>query len=453
MLLDRFKQRFYQAIWEPDLQSVGRWRAFQLRTVRMIFVVGRDVAEGQLTLRAMSLVYTTLLSLVPLLAVSFSVLKAFGVHNQVQPLLYNFLAPLGEKGAEIGDRIIGFVDNIKVGVLGSLGLAMLLYIVISLLQKIERTFNFIWRIRQPRRFAQRFSDYLSVILVGPVLIFSALGITASIRSTAVVQAIADIEPFGTLLQFGGQLIPYILIIAAFTFIYIFIPNTKVRFRSALTGAVISGVLWETAGWAFASFIVTSTKYAAIYSSFAILIMFMIWVYLGWIILLIGADVAFYHQNPVLLTLARETAKPNNRLRERVALLVMHHIGENFYRNRDPWTLQGLVNRVRVASDTVAEIIAALERRGLIVETANEPIGYVPARDMETITVEDILDAVRRETRGPYESKQLALSVPAVDHVVDQLDRSIHETLGEKTLKDLVRSAPGGDREPVKLAGP
>jgi len=145
-----------------------------------VLILVRDLVDGQLTLRAMSLVYTTLLSIVPLLALSFSVLKAFGVHNQIQPMLLRFLEPLGENGAEIAHNIIEFIQRMNVGVLGAVGLVLLLYTAISLMQKIEESLNYIWHVHRPRPLADRFSRYLSVLLVGPILVFSALGITATV---------------------------------------------------------------------------------------------------------------------------------------------------------------------------------------------------------------------------------------------------------------------------------
>ena len=280
-------------VWAADLSRLPRWHAAGIGAIRICWAVLRDFAEGQISLRAMSLVYTTLLSMIPLLAISFSVLKGFGVHNQIEPFLLNFLAPLGDKGIEIGTRIIEFVENVKAGVLGSIGLGLLVYTVISLMQKIERAFNFIWHVPQQRPFAQRFSSYLSVIAIGPVLVFSSLGITASLTSTSVVVALTSIEPFGTLIRAAGTLLPYLLVVGAFTFIYLFMPNTRVRVSAALVGAAVAGLMWDTAGWAFASFVVNATKYTAIYSAFAALVIFMIWLYVSWLILLIGANIAFF----------------------------------------------------------------------------------------------------------------------------------------------------------------
>jgi len=237
-------------LWEKDLSTLPRWQAGGIHLLRIFQAVILDLKSGHLTLRAMSLVYTTLLSLVPLLAVSFSVLKGFGVRNQLETALNNMLAPLGAQSAEITQYIIGFVNNVKVGVLGALGLGLLLYTVISLVQKIESAFNFTWRISTSRNLAQRFSDYLSVILVGPVLVFTAMGITGTISNSDILTSLTSIAPLGFLISIASKLLPYILVIAAFTFIYILVPNTRVRFKSALVGGLIAGILWETTGWLF-----------------------------------------------------------------------------------------------------------------------------------------------------------------------------------------------------------
>ena len=271
-LMMKWKAAGLQMLWPEEIESLPGWKALLARMLQVSFAVVRDFLEGQLTLRAMSLVYTTLLSLVPLLALTFSVLKGFGVQNQLEPALVNTLSALGDKGEEIARQIVSFVDNIKVGVLGSLGLGMLIYTVVSLLHKIEKSFNYIWHIEQARPIGQRFSEYLSVILVGPLLIFSALGVTASLMSNAVVEAVSSLPVMGFVVHSIGQLIPYALVIVAFTFVYIFMPNTRVKIVPALIGGTVAGIAWETAGWAFGAFVVNSGNYTAIYSGFAILIM-------------------------------------------------------------------------------------------------------------------------------------------------------------------------------------
>ena len=423
------------------MSSLPWWKVLLIRVLRVFYVVIRDLLEGQLTLRAMSLVYTTLLAMVPLLAVSFSVLKGFGVHNQIEPLLLNFLRPLGERGVEVTSRIIGFVDSVKAGILGSIGFALLIYTVISLIQKIERACNDTWHVNRSRPLSQKFSDYLSVILIGPVLVFSALGITASVMSTAVVQKMVAIKVFGSLMELATKLVPYLLVIAAFTFVYIFVPNTRVRFRSALTGGLVAGVLWETSGWAFASFVVKSAKYTAIYSGFAILIMFMIWLYLSWLIVLVGASVAYYHQHPESVTSYRRELRLSNRMQEKLALLVMFLVGNNYYDNLPALTLEEFAQSFNVPMEALEPIMEALEGYGLLSQTANEPPTYLPARPLDTAELKDVLDAVRGANEIVDLKPQSESAELAVDQLVDHIDQAMAGALRGSTLKDLALSKP------------
>jgi membrane protein len=430
-------------VWGVDPASLPVWRAKLIRFLRFVWVIVRDLFEGQLTLQATSLVYTTLLSLVPLLAVSFSVLKGFGVHNLLEPVLLRTLEPLGEQGGEIARNIIMFVENMRVGVLGALGLGLLIYTVVSLIQKIERAFNYAWRVSRPRSFAQRFSDYLSVIVIGPVLAFSALGATASVMSLTFVQRAREIEALGTLIDETARFVPYLLIIAAFGFVYVLVPNTKVRLSSALVGAVVAGALWQGVGWVFASFVVTSTKYAAIYSSLAILIFFMIWLYLSWLIMLVGASIAFYYQHPEELSTRRRELLLSNRLKERLALAVMYRIGGSHLRGDARWSAETLAREVSVPLEAIESVLAALEANNLLVRTDAEPPGYVPARALEALPIKSLLDAVRRADEDPYLNLAAIVSAPPIEQLARDLDLGVEGVLRDKTLRDLVSEQATG----------
>jgi membrane protein len=435
-------------IWDVHLNAAPRCKAVPLRAARICYAVGRDLAEGQLTLRATSLVYTTLLALVPLLAVSLSVLKGFGVHSQIEPLLLNFLNPLGDKGVELGGRIIGFVNNMKVKVLGYLGLGLLMYTVISMIHKMEGAFNYIWHVRKSRPFTQRFSGYLSVILIGPVLVFSALGVTASLMTTGLVKQLLAMEPFGGFLMAVTKLLPYVLTIVAFAITYLLVPNTRVRLDAALIGALVSGVLWEATGWAFTFFVVKSTQYTAIYSGFAIVITFMIWLYLSWLILLVGASVAFYYQQPdIFQTDAREVRLANRQV-EGLALLVMQLIGWNYYHERPPWTLAGLAKRLQVPGEVLGRVAEALERRGLLTRTGAEPPSYLPARPLDATEVIEVLRAVRQDQRDSLLVNAGLPGEGAVENLVQKVEEAIATTLRGQTLKELALALPspsGGER--------
>lgn len=379
----------------------------QLRSLlRMLWWAGSEAAKGTLTLHAMSLAYTTLVSMVPLLAVSFSVLKAFGVHNQIEPLLLRLLEPLGEKSLEITAQIVGFVENIKVGVLGAVGVAVLFYTVVTLMQKIERSFNSIWRISGVRPLSQRFAYYLSVILIGPVLIFAATALSATILHTDIVVNLKDIGLLGQLLSWLTRLAPFLMIIAAFTFIYLFIPNTRVKLSSALFGAVIAGALWETVGMLFANLVSTSTNYTAVYSTFASLVLFMVWVSTAWMILLLGSVLSYAHQHRAVLRLSVEEQKPDIVEQEKLGLAIMQQVCQRFAVGDTPPTTMQLATLLAVPQEWLVEPLDKLQRAELL--RASEQHAWLPARTPERILATDVLAVLRKNETGEQHGR-VALS--------------------------------------------
>jgi len=438
---EKLKSGIIDWIWDPARLGATGWKRSVVTTLRIGYLVIRDLLEGLITLRAMGLVYTTLLSLVPLLAVSFSVLKGFGVHNQIEPLLLNVLSPLGAKSVEITSRIIEFVENMKAGVLGFVGLAFLIFTVVSLIQKIERAFNYSWHVGEHRPLAQRFSNYLSVILIGPVLLFSAIGITASFANAELVHKLMEVEAIGALVQMAAKLIPFVLVITAFTVIYIFVPNTKVKATSALVGAATAGILWETAGLAFASFVVNSAKYTAIYSAFATLILFMIWIYLSWLILLIGANIAFYHQHPEYRKLQRRLIQLGNRLKEKVTLVVMALISKNYYEGKPAWSLESLSKELNIMTELLAPLMTSLVERNILVRTDDVPPNYIPAQAPEQMTLKKIVDAVRAtDGDDKFLNSQLP-RIASVETCFSEMEQGAGQVLAGRTLKDLATMAP------------
>lgn len=429
--------RIVRELWETDVREASRLHRWGVWISRMFYVMGRELYEGQLNLRAMSLVYTTLLSLVPILALSFSVAKGLGLHKELEPLLYQFLQPLGAKGKDIGDQIMGFVRAADAKLLGGLGVALLAFTAVSLIQKIEDGFNDIWRVRQSRNLVRRFAGYLGVLITGPALMVVGLGAAASLMSSKVMKRMADVGPVGAVVDVAGRLAPYALVFAAFLVAYLLIPNTKVRWRSAAFGAAIGAALWLATGIAFARMGASSTQYDAIYSGFAIVLLFIIWMYLCWFILLFGAQVAFYHQNPRLMTRYSFQLQLGGRLREKLALSVMLMVGEHYLKQRPPWTLGALSDRLRVTGDALGTVVARLRDAGLLLGIDEEEESYVPARDMSTIHLREIVAAVRDPGLREDHPEHYVKTVERVDRLMDDVERAMAATLGERTLRDLV----------------
>jgi membrane protein len=400
------------------------------------------IHEWTMSLYAMGLVYTTLLSIVPVLAVSFSVLKAFGVHNQLRPLLLNFLEPLGEKGAQLAEQVIGFVENVQVGVLGALGIGMLFYTVISLVQKIEGAFNAIWRVSRERSFARRFSDFLSVLIVGPVLVFAAFGVTGTLANTGPAHWLMSFDAIRAFVSVAGRLTPYLLVVATFFLIYIFVPNTRVRAVSALIGAVAAGILWQIVGWVFSEFIAGSTQYTAIYSGFAIVIVAMSWLYLAWLILLIGSAVAFYHQFPHYATSPLVGTECTDRVRNALRLMLI--VGYRHATGRPAPTREDLADASGLACNVVDQITTVLVKAGLLLQTGTSQPALVPASAPARIPLQSVIEAVRphapsspRMTSGATANNE----EHALETIFTQMDAAVGLALEGKTLQDLLELPP------------
>ena len=426
-------------LWETDPESLGAIQSLWIKFLRLLYVLLLELSDEQLAMRAMSLVYSTLLSIVPLLAVSFSVLKAFGVHTKIEIFLYYLLEPLGEKGIDLSLKVISMVENMKVSVLGSIGLALLIYTVMSQIQKVENALNYIWDVKSTRSFEKRFSNYLSVLLVGPILIFSAIGITGSLMNTSIVQQVLSIKSLGFIIYVTGKITPYIFASAAFTFIYLSLPNTRVRFSAAFTGGVFSGVVWKITGMIFTSFVVSSAKYSAIYSGFSIIILSLIWLYWSWFILLFGGKVAYYQQYKSLAFAGRDSVSLNNSAREKLVLLLMFHIGYNFYHSLSPWTIESFSRKLKLPDTIARDLITLAERKGLLVPTREDPPGYLPAKDLDVISVREILDIVRQDGEEMLAGSKF-IAVPAVDTLTQRIDKAVYQAVEHETLRSLIVSA-------------
>jgi len=430
------KSKLFDEVLDVELSELTRLKRLLHFALKIVLMVGRDFIQNLVKLQAMALAFKTLLSLAPLLAVVFSLLKAFGVHNRMEPALAEALAPLGEKGAEITVHLIGFVNKMSAGALGSVGLVTLFITVLSLMGTIEEAFNHIWRVKSPRKLARRFSDYLSAILVGPILVFAAVTITATLQNNAIVQSLLSLQALGAVILFLLRLVPYITLWGAFTFVYMFIPNTHVQLRSAVVGGLVAAVLWQTVGWGFAVFVASSTRYYVIYSSFAILLLFLLWLHIGWLIVLLGAQVAYAHQHIHFYLGDRELLAQTPAGREKLALHLMLLIGRNFYHGRDPLNVAEIAAQLRLPAGIVKEFMVMFADLKLVLPLAEEDT-YVLARAPETIAVKEILDGVRNSGRSARAQRHGSKEESVIDDILLDVDKAAAKVLEGKNLQALL----------------
>src|SRR3984885_7171059 len=369
-----------------------------LRLLRYPYAVVRDLARGEITLRAMGLVYTTLLTLIPLLAFSLSILRIFGGHRDIEPIVYEFFRPVGGAAAtELTGRVVQFAGRVSSGVVGSVGLALLAWTLVGTIKKVEDSFNFLWHVEQPRSFARRVAEYTGLLIAAPVILVGFIGLLHAAVATAPVQEVVHLPLLQRLRGAGIALAPFAMVTALFTALYMMIPNTRVHWRAAFTGAVVGGALWAATGKIFTAFVVYSTRLTIVYAGFAFVVAALLWTYFGWLILLAGAQLSFYVQNPSYLRLGLQQLRLSSVELEQLALKLMYFVGRSHVAGGRRWTGNGPAHGPGLPGIAVAQMAATLERAGLLIVTDYDEL--VPARDISRIDVHQILDIARNQRSG------------------------------------------------------
>jgi membrane protein len=434
-------------LWKIDAAPRGQLASLGIGVARVLVVVVRALTDALLNLEATALVYRTLLSIVPLLAVGFSVLKAFGAEYKVDTVVARILEPLGASGSQLAAQVVGFVDNLRVSVLGAIGFVLLFYTVLSVIERIESAFNRIWHVRRPRSLARKFSDYLSIVLVGPVLVFGAFGIMAAAQNYWLVQRVlAATHLTGAAVFLARHGAPFVLLVAAFTLLYRLLPHTRVTLRAALVGGVTAALMWHVAGYGFALFVAGSTSYTAIYSGAAVFLISLIWLQLAWLIVLTGAQVAYVHQHPIASVIVR--GRPSVLLRERIGLGALVEVTRRYLRGEGPSQPAELARTLDAPLGTLEDLLEDFVASGLLVHTT-EPDGVLLARVPDQVTIIDALDAIR-EPPASYDADPPDVPGPVAD-ALRRREEAVRGALGAVTLRSLATATDSALAEPSRTA--
>jgi membrane protein len=374
-------------------EDPGAWMGMKGRLfglLRFCYLVKAGFTLHQGALRAAALTYTTILSLVPVLAIAFAVLKGLGAQNTLEPVLQR----LAGDSQETISRIVAYVNNTNFKSVGAIGLLVLVVTVISLLENIEMAFNTIWGVRETRSLQRRFSDYLSVVVVGPILILVATSMTTSLQNQWVVKWLLQHEYLGEAVLSVFRLSPYVSVWIALIFLYIYIPNTRVRFRSALLGGILAGTAWQMAQWAYFYFQVGVANYNAIYGTLAALPVFLVWVYTSWLIVLLGLEIVCIHQRRRHVSACSRCDTSSPAAREERVLALLLQVCRHFRENGPPPGAERLANELALGQDQVEEGLEALDGLGYLVQTAGSEPGWLPAREPSDMEISVLLAGLR-----------------------------------------------------------
>ncbi|MBW1777597.1 MAG: YihY/virulence factor BrkB family protein [Deltaproteobacteria bacterium] len=405
-MISRLFRFFKTDVWDLSLAELPRTRRVLVSVLRVFLLALNNFYRDQCALRATALTLYTLLSVVPVLALAFGIAKGFGFEKHFQAQI---LQQIPEQEAVL-KQIIVFAQNLletaRGGVVAGVGVVVLLWSAINIFGQIEDALNRIWNVKKARSIGRKFSDYLSLMLVYPIAMFLSSSITVYLASQAAVlsEKTAILDMVGSLLLFFLRLLPYVILWSFFAFIYIFMPNRKVPFRSGVLAGILAGTLYQVVQWGYIALQVGVAKYHAIYGSFAALPLFLVWLQLSWIIVLFGAELSFgIHQYPGYpAELAGEKGLSPFSLKL-TALQVVHTVIRAFQDREAPLSAPRLSERLGCPQVVLKPVIKTLVSTGILSEVRSdedmqEP-GYQPGCDTDLLTIGFVLEAMERQGSG------------------------------------------------------
>ena len=435
-MASRIRRFLGNDIWLVKIDKLPRLKGLLYKQLQLAIYVWREFWRDSSLLRASGLTYTTLLTLVPLLALMFAVLKGLGVQRALEPFI---LERLTGGSHPVTEYIMEYVSRIHVGSLGTLGITFLFLTMILVLTNIEMAFNQIWEVDRGRPWLRKCSDYLGLVVILPVAMFVAVSLTTFVKSHLVTQELLTIDFLGRLYVYVLKVAPFFIMWLAFSFVYLFMPNTRVNPMSASAGGIIGGTLWQVSQWAYIHYQFGFRTYGAIYGALSQLPMLLIWIFVSWIILLLGAEIAFAHQNLTTFRLRqRWRAQPTtNKSYWGLQLLLL--VGKCFEAGESPPTIMELAERMQIPAEETQVLTDRLQNLGALKASGENGYEVLPAKDMKHLVVFDLIEGLedRDSVEGATATTAYGKVILEVLNLIRDQGRDGAEDL---TLADLLAKA-------------
>jgi membrane protein len=419
-------------IWRIPTRKLPRRRSFLIKQLRVILLAVREFRGNQCQLNASALTFYTLISIVPIAAMAFGIAKGFGLDQMLEKQL---LAKFPGQEETMG-QIIGFANNLLKdthgGLIAGIGVIVLFWTVIKVLDSIETSFNDIWGVKKGRSLGRKVSDYLSIMLICPFFLISSGGITVFVASQVqlIVEKLSFLGPLGPVILLSLHILPYVMLWVLFTFVYIFMPNTKVNILSGVIGGVIAGTVYQFVQVLYIQVQISAGSMNVIYGSFAAVPLFLLWLQVSWRIVLFGAEVSFAHQNVDTYEFEHDCLNVSHAFKRLLSLRIMCEAAKRFANGQPPLTPRQITDELDIPIRLVREILFELTEVGLLAEL-RDPTGrqssFQPARDIHQLTVQFVLEALDQKGTD---------KVPVVES--PELLK-LNETL--QTFDDLIRHSP------------
>ena len=434
---------FEKGVWEARLRDLPPVKAFLLRCLRVILLALRGFIGNGGQRSASVLTYYSLLNLVPLIGVAFGIAKGFGLEKMIQ----NQILQMAEKAnwqADITNQILSFsqslLEHAKGGVIAGVGVILLFWTVISIFGKIEDSFNAIWEVRKSRTLVRKFTDYLTVMVLAPVLfiISSSMTVLVASKLKVIVQQIALLGAFSSVIFFLLNLLPYFSIWVLLMILYLVMPNTRVLLHSAIAGGVVAGTIFHVVQWVYIKFQIGVASYGAIYGSFAALPLFLVWLQLSWTIVLLGAEIARASEHYETFGFHPDYSRISEGSKKILMLRIFHLIVKRFVQGEKPLTTHQIAHALEIPILLVRQHLSEMADAGLVVETApgnGHEIAFQPGRSIDYVTIQQALDLYekRGETRLPIPASE---GGEKISNLLKEISEAIEKSPANVKVKEI-----------------
>jgi len=441
--LDQIK-RLNNIIWNTPLSEISKGKTLLVKQLRIVVLAARGFSNDKVQLRASALTFYSLLSIIPVAAIAFAIAKGFGLDQDLEKLITKLITDNFQSYQEVLNKFLpqvrSAIDETRIGYMAGVGIIILFWSVMSLLEQIESSFNHIWQVRSSRPWQRKFTDYLTMMLIAPVFIILSSGITGfiSFKLTDFMSTAQILSFFKPLISFLIKLTPYFLSWIAMTILFIIMPNAKVKFVSALISGIIAGTIFQFLFWLYVDLQFGILKLSAIYGSFALVPLFIIWLQGSWIVVLLGAELSFANQNVSRYELESEALNISNYQKRALVLMILHLIIRNFSTGEKPISAENIALTLKIPMRLARDILQDLSSVNLVsIIHENEQIErlYQPAIDINRITVSYVF--TRLDKKGVEQTMVIKnKDYEKVISMLEKFDKLIDKSDSNILIKDL-----------------
>ncbi|MFP3929061.1 MAG: YihY/virulence factor BrkB family protein, partial [Desulfobacteraceae bacterium] len=427
-------------IWRVHLRELPKFQALMIRHLRVMILTFRGLIEDRCQLRASALTFYSLLSIVPVLAMIFGIAKGFGFEKTLRTMILERLEGQEQVALQVIDFSHALLENVKGGLVAGVGILLLFYTIVKILSHIENAFNDIWGVKTPRTLGRKITDYLSMMLICPFLFLLSSAATVIIASGVklVMEKIALLGALSPVVMLFLNFLPFCVLWVLFAFVYMFMPNTRVRLTSAVLAAVIAGTAYHVFQWGYIQFQLNVSRYNAIYGSFAALPLFFIWLQISWLIVLFGAEISFAHQNEDTYEFEEDCLNASRAFKRLLSLRITHLLVRNFSEGAPAWTARRISEHLGTPIRLVNLLVHELVECGIFSQAVSaddrEP-GYQPGKDPDSLTLQYVIDAL--DEQGTNEVP--VARTPELERIEESLktfSRLLEASPANKLLKEL-----------------